>query len=108
MHIPKHDIEISFIRGHGPGGQKTNVTESGVRIRHVPTGIIVVSRESRSQHRNKILAMAELERRLLERRKRPKARMKTRTPRSVKEKRLEDKKRRGQRKRLRQGPQAIE
>ncbi len=108
MHIPKQDIEISFIRGHGPGGQKTNVTESGVRIRHVPTGITVISRASRSQHRNRILAMAELERRLVERRKRPKARMKTRTPRSVKEKRLEDKKRQGQRKRLRQGPQAFD
>ena len=67
MSMPFRDdeLEISFYKSRGPGGQKKNVTESAVRVRHIPTGIVVTATESRSQHRNKAAALEELERRLL-------------------------------------------
>jgi peptide chain release factor len=48
------------MRSSGPGGQHVNRTESAVRITHVPTGIVAVAREERSQHRNRSLALARL------------------------------------------------
>lgn len=89
------DIEITFFRSSGPGGQHKNTTESAVRIRHLPTGLIVVATESRSQHRNKEAALAELERRLLKRMERRKPRTKTRPTKASAERRIESKKRRG-------------
>lgn len=47
------DCEVQVFRATGPGGQGVNTTDSAVRMRHVPTGIVVVSREERSQLRNK-------------------------------------------------------
>lgn len=66
-----------------------------MRIRHLPTGLIVVATESRSQHRNKEAALAELERRLLKRMERRKPRTKTRPTKASAERRIESKKRRG-------------
>ena len=62
--IPDHDLEFSFFKSSGPGGQKKNKTESAVRLRHLPTGIEVIATQSRSQHRNRAMALEELERRL--------------------------------------------
>jgi protein subunit release factor A len=104
MPIPEDDIEISFFKSGGPGGQKKNVTESAVRVRHVPTGIIVVATASRSQHRNKAEALAELERRLAARRRRPKRRVATKPTRASKVRRVEEKKKEGQKKALRKPP----
>jgi ribosome-associated protein len=98
------DIEISFFKSRGPGGQKKNVTESAVRVRHVPTGIIVVSTSSRSQHRNREMALAELERRLAKRHQRPKPRLKSRPTRASVTRRLEEKGRRSVLKRTRRRP----
>lgn len=59
---------------HGPGGQGVNTADSAVRARHRPTGIVVTSRESRSQYRNRQLCLqkirAELKRRGIPRRHR--------------------------------------
>lgn len=85
----------------GKGGQHQNRTESGVRLVHLPTGVVVISREERSQHRNKAIALERLRRRLERRNRRPKPRRPTRVPRAEKERRLREKKRRAQKKELR-------
>src|SRR3954466_4592027 len=52
--------EVDTYRASGPGGQKRNKTSSAVRLRHEPTGLIVIAEESRSQHENKAKALARL------------------------------------------------
>jgi protein subunit release factor B len=98
------EVEITFFRSSGPGGQHRNVTDSAVRVRHIPTGIVVVVQRHRSQHRNRQEALAELQRRLEARRVKPKPRRRTKPTRSSKERRLKDKKAQGEKKRLRKAP----
>jgi protein subunit release factor A len=104
MTIRPEDIEISFFRSGGPGGQHKNVTESAVRIRHIPTGIVVISTAHRSQHRNREAALEELGRRLKARMRKPKPRRPTKPTKASKKRRIEVKKKRGETKRLRQRP----
>ncbi len=52
--------EIDTYRASGPGGQKRNKTSSAVRLRHGPSGLIVIAEESRSQHENKAKALRRL------------------------------------------------
>jgi hypothetical protein len=52
--------EVDTYRASGPGGQKRNKTSSAVRLRHTPTGLIVIAEESRSQHENKATALKRL------------------------------------------------
>ncbi len=56
--------EVDTYRASGPGGQKRNKTSSAVRLRHSPSGLIVIAEESRSQHENKAKALKRLRRAL--------------------------------------------
>ena len=99
--IKESDLKIEFYRGSGPGGQHRNVTDSAVRIRHLPTGIVAQAAESRSQARNREMAMKRLEEALARRERIIKKRIKTKLPLGEKKKRLEEKKRRSQTKQMR-------
>jgi len=52
--------EVDTYRASGPGGQKRNKTSSAVRLRHLPSGLLVIAEESRSQHENKAKALRRL------------------------------------------------
>ncbi len=99
------ECRVDTLRAGGKGGQHQNVTDSAVRLTHLPTGIVVVARERRSQHRNRQVALARLRRRLEEHLARKPKRIPTRVPEAQKRKRLDAKRRRGQVKRLRRRPE---
>jgi len=99
---------VDTFRSSGPGGQHVNKTESAVRLRHLPTGIVVTSQQERSQHRNKALCLQKLRERVRQLNHRPARRVPTRVPRGSKTRTLEAKARRSRVKRLRAKPSADE
>ena len=82
------DCEITPYKSSGPGGQKKNKTESSVRVRHLPSGIVRIGTESRSQLRNREAALARVLEELKRRARKPKPRRPTRPTRSAVEQRL--------------------
>jgi protein subunit release factor A len=100
MDTPKYDLsdealardtELQFFIGSGPGGQNRNKRETGVRLTHLPSGIVVNSVKERTQGMNRADAMNKLRAKLTALMVRVAPRVATKTPRSQKRRRLTDK-----------------
>lgn len=107
IHLPDSDEELqaqckfTAFRATGSGGQHVNVTDSAVRLTHLPTGLVVTSQKERSQSLNKRECLKKLRALVARLNYRAPKRVPTKMPRSVKEENLAKKAKRSQKKRLR-------
>jgi ribosome-associated protein len=127
VEIPLNEIELRASRSSGPGGQHANVTASRIEavfdvaasgsltdaekqrlLRKFGPRITAVAQDARSQARNRELALERLRQRLTEGLRKPRRRRATRPTAAARERRLEAKRRRGERKRARQRPDPID
>ena len=98
------EVEFSAYQASGPGGQHRNRTFSAIRAKHLPTGIVVTSSDSRSQLRNRKIALERLRERLVEHFHEDPPRMPTQKSRAVKQREKRERQREAERKRERRKP----
>jgi protein subunit release factor B len=91
--VLEREVELDTFRASGPGGQHVNRTNSALRLRHPPSGVVVIAEDTPSQHRNRELAFERLIRRLKLLNHVPLRRIATRPTRASKERRLDGKRR---------------
>lgn len=96
--------DVDTFTAGGRGGQHQNKTESAVRLHHRPTGTMVICRDERSQHLNKMRCLENLARKLARRAEKPVPRIPTKKSRAVKQKIYEIKKQCSRKKNLRKKP----
>ena len=99
--VLEREVVVDVFRASGPGGQHVNKTESALRLTHLPSGVVVVARDSRSQHRNREVAFERLVERLRRLNHVPVKRIKTRPTAGSRERRLDTKKQTGAKKQAR-------
>jgi protein subunit release factor B len=102
----ERDCELEFFVAGGPGGQHRNKVETGVRLRHRPTGLVITATERRSQHANREAAYERMSERLTEMQKVRTPRRPTRPSAAARRARIDEKKRVGERKAFRRKPES--
>jgi len=97
----ERDCDVEFFVAGGPGGQHRNKVETGVRLKHRPSGVVITATERRSQHANREAAYERMSERLTEMQKVRRPRRATRPSTASKERRIESKRQISERKALR-------
>ena len=97
----ENEVEVSVYQASGPGGQHRNRTYSAVRLKHLPTGIVVTAADSRSQLRNRKIAFERLASRLAEHYHEDPPRKPTRKRSTVRRREQQDRERESRKKQLR-------
>lgn len=98
------ECEFSAFRASGAGGQHVNVTDSAVRLKHLPTGLVVTCQEGRSQVMNKHRCIEKLRALVEKKNYRKPSRIPTKLPKSVKKANLDKKTEHSRKKQLRAKP----
>ncbi len=98
MVLREGDLEITFYKSSGPGGQHKNKRETAVRVCHLPTGLVVTASEERSQALNRETALRRLAEKLALLRRKRRRRVATAPTRASRERRLKAKRLQGEKK----------
>ena len=99
------EVEFTAYQASGPGGQHRNRTFSAIRVKHLPTGIVVTATDSRSQLRNRKIALDRLQERLAEHFHEDPPRRPTRKGKAVREREKRERQRESEKKKLRRKPE---